>query len=156
MTLLADWAPAVHPLIVHFPIGWWVAAVLVDLYSLAFPRAAWADLGGAFLYPAAAAAALAAYLSGRQAAALALVPGMAHPIVQQHWNWALATTIAFGAVALSRVWSRTRGHSPRSAVRLALFGAALIALALLVQTGHRGARLVFEQGVGVAVPSNPR
>ena len=152
MMLLPDWAPNLHPLIIHFPIAWWVAAVVADLVGLARPRAAWADTVASFLYPAGALSAVVAYLTGRQAAATVLIPGMAHPIVQQHWNWALATTITFAIVALVRLWTRFRWPRPQRAIRAALVGAALVALVCLFQTGTRGARLVYERGVGVSVP----
>ena len=153
---LPTWAPNVHPLLVHFPIGWWVAAVIADFVVLAFPKAAWADSAATFLYPAGAVAAAFTYLTGRQAGATVLVPGMAYPIVQAHWNWALATTISFAAIATLRVWFRLRGPLPRGLLRTALFVAALAALGSLVQTGERGARLVFERGVGVASPPGSR
>jgi uncharacterized membrane protein len=156
MTLLPDWAPNVHPLLVHFPIAWWVAAVMVDVIALAIPRAAWADTTASVLYPAGAVSAVLAYLTGRRAAATVLLPGMAHPIVEQHWNWALATTIAFSLIALVRVWSRLRRPQPRRSIQTALVVAALFALVALFQTGERGARLVFEQGVGVATPAGHR
>ncbi len=54
MTLLPDWAPNLHPLIIHFPIAWWIAAVVVDLVALAIPKAAWADTVATCLYPAGA------------------------------------------------------------------------------------------------------
>lgn len=152
MTLLPDWAPNLHPLVIHFPIAWWIAAVVVDLVALAIPRAAWADTVASCLYPAGAVSAMAAYLTGRQAASTVLMPGMALPIVQQHENWALATTIAFSVVALVRLWTRFRRPQPQAVIRSALVGAALVALVFLFQTGERGARLVFERGVGVAVP----
>jgi uncharacterized membrane protein len=152
MTLLPDWAPNLHPLVIHFPIAWWIAAVVVDLIALALPRAAWADTVASFLYPAGACSAVAAYLTGRQAAATVLMPGMALPIVQEHENWALATTIAFTIVALVRLWARFRRPHPQRAIRTALVGAALVALVFLFQTGERGARLVYERGVGVSVP----
>jgi uncharacterized membrane protein len=152
MTLLPDWAPNLHPLVIHFPIAWWIAAVVVDLVALAIPRAAWADTVASCLYPAGAFSAMAAYLTGRQAAATVLMPGMALPIVQQHENWALATTIAFAIVALVRLWARFRRPQPQRAIRTALVGAALVALVFLFQTGERGARLVYERGVGVLVP----
>ena len=152
MTLLPDWAPNLHPLVIHFPIAWWIAAVVVDLVAFAIPRAAWADTVASCLYPAGAVSALAAYLTGRQAAATVLMPGMAGPIVQQHENWALATTIAFAIVALVRLWARFRRPTPQRAIRTALVGAALVALVCLFQTGERGGRLVFERGVGVSVP----
>ena len=152
MTLLPDWVPNLHPLVIHFPIAWWIAAVVVDLVALAIPRAAWADTVASCLYPAGAVSAMAAYLTGRQAAATVLMPGMALPIVQQHENWALATTIAFATVALVRLWARFRWPHPQRTIRTALVGAALVALVFLFQTGERGARLVYGRGVGVSVP----
>ncbi|MBI4887301.1 MAG: hypothetical protein HY824_09420 [Acidobacteria bacterium] len=151
-SLLPAWAPNVHPLLVHFPIAWWIGAVLADLIALALPRAAWAETTASVLYPAGALSAVAAYLAGRQAAATVHLPGMAHAMVLDHWNWALGTTIGFALVALLRVWVRlARPHAPRR-VRVALMIAALAALVGLKETGDRGARLVFEQGVGTASP----
>jgi len=148
---LPDWAPNLHPLVIHFPIAWWVAAVMADLLALALPRPASADAVASFLYPAGAISAVAAYLTGRQAAATVLIPGMAHPIVQEHWNWALATTISFAIVALVRLWARFRRPQPQRGIRTALVLAALVALVCLFETGERGARLVYERGIGVSV-----
>jgi uncharacterized membrane protein len=83
---------------------------------------------------------------------MVLMPGMAFPIVQEHGNWALATTVAFAIVAMVRLWARFRRPQPQRAIRTALVGAALVALVFLFQTGERGGRLVYERGVGVAVP----
>ena len=156
MNALPAWAPNVHPLLVHLPIGWWVAAVMADLVALAFPKATWADAAATFLYPVGAAGAALAYLTGRQAAATVLVPGMAYPIVQAHWNWALATTTSFAVIAALRVWFRSRSPLTRGPLRILLFVAALAAFGSLVQTGERGARLVFEWGVGVVAPGGSR
>ena len=153
MTMIPDWAPNIHPLIVHFPIAWWIAAVLVDLIALTLPRAAWATTTASTLYPAGAVSAVAAYLTGRQAAATVHTPGMAHPIVTEHWNWALATTIAFVFIAVLRVWVTVKRPEQPRWMRTALAAAALAALASLFETGDRGARLVYEHGVGVAVPT---
>lgn len=38
MNLVPEWAPNVHPLIVHFPIALLFAAVLVDAAALAVRR----------------------------------------------------------------------------------------------------------------------
>src|SRR5688572_8083840 len=114
MKLLPDWAPNIHPLVVHFPIAWWMAAVMVDLIALMLPRAAWADTTAAVLYPAGAVSAAVAYFTGRQAAAAVWTPGMAHLIVEQHWNWALVTTIGFALIALARLsLTLTHPHRPR-------------------------------------------
>ena len=157
MIFQPDWAPNLHPLLVHFPIGLLIAALGTDLCTWLLPRAGWAAPTTAFLYPAGALSALATYLTGRQAAATVLLPGMAHPIVRDHWNWALATTICFLTVAVLRV-AVTLEWPVRFPpwVRPALTIVALVGIALLFHTGELGARLVYEQGVGVRAPATRR
>ena len=147
--MLPDWAPNLHPAIVHFPIAWLIGAVVVDLVALVLPRATWAETTAACLYPAGAVAALGAYLSGRQAAAGVLTPGMAHPIVLDHWNWALATTVYFTAVATVRLALALRGRRLRFWTRAGVAAAGLAGMLLLFHTGEQGARLVYEHGLGV-------
>ena len=103
MTFQPDWAPGLHPLVVHFPIALLISAVVADACSMVFPRSVSPAAAARVLYPAGAVSALAAYLTGRQAAATALLPGMAHPILLDHWNLALATTICFLAIAAIRL-----------------------------------------------------
>jgi uncharacterized membrane protein len=156
MNLVPDWAPNIHPLLVHFPIAWWIGAVLFDLIGLMLPRAIWASTTASVLYPAGALSAAATFLTGRQAAAAVHIPGMAHPVVLEHWNWALGTTAGFALIALARVWLElARPQSARSG-RKVLAVVALAALVALFETGERGARLVFEYGVGVAAPRADR
>jgi uncharacterized membrane protein len=154
--LLPAWAPNLHPLLVHFPIAWLTAALIVDLISLVLPRAPWAETMAAVLYPTGAVSAFITYLSGRQAAATVLTPGMAHTLVLDHWNWALATTICFASVAAVRMVFLFRRKTPRFRTRVALTAAALAGMFLLFQTGERGARLVYEYGVGVSIPGARR
>ena len=84
MSLVPGWAPNLHPLIIHFPIALLFAAAMVDLVDALFERPAWLGVGATSLYLVGAAAAVVAYLTGRQAAATVFVPGMAHPIVEDH------------------------------------------------------------------------
>lgn len=149
LMVLPEWAPNLHPLIVHFPIAWLIAALAVDLVSVVLPRATWAETTAGCLYPAGALSALAAYLSGRQAAAAVLVPGMAQPIVLDHWNWALATTIYFTALAALRLALALRGQRLPFWIRAGAVAAGFAGMLLLFHTGEQGARLVFEHGVGV-------
>ena len=150
------WAPNLHPLVVHFPIAWLTAALIFDLVSHALPRAAWAETMAAVLYPAGAIAAWVAFLSGRQAAATVLTPGMAHAVVLDHWNWALATTICFSTVAAIRLVYLVRQQRPPFWARAGLTAVALAGMMLLFQTGERGVRLVYEYGVGVGIPGARR
>jgi uncharacterized membrane protein len=149
MTLLPAWAPNLHPLLVHLPIGVWVGAVIADLTGLIFSRAIRSDAAASFLYPSGAVLAIVTYLTGQRAAATVLVPGMAFPVLEQHENWALATTILFVLVALLRLWVARRADPVPRTLRVLLAAAAVLALLALVGTGERGARLVFQYGVGV-------
>jgi uncharacterized membrane protein len=149
MTLLPAWTPNLHPLIVHLPIGVWVGAVAADVLGLVFTRTSRAEAAASFLYPMGAVLAILAYLTGRRAAATVLVPGMAFPLVEQHENWALATTVLFVLVAALRLWAGRRPESRSRPLRMLLATAGVLALLALVGTGERGARLVFEHGVGV-------
>lgn len=147
--MLPDWAPNLHPLVVHFPIALLIAALVVDLVSLVSARARWAEATAASLYPAGAVSAVVTYLSGRQAAAGVLIPGMAQAIVRDHWNWALATTIYFSMLALVRFVLALRGRRPPFWTRAGIVAAGLAGMLLLFHTGEQGARLVYQHGVGV-------
>jgi uncharacterized membrane protein len=154
--LVPEWAPNLHPILVHFPIAWLIAAIVVDCVSLILPRPTWAEVTATVLYPAGAVSALATYLTGREAAATVFTPGLAHAVVQQHWNWALATTIFFGALSTLRLTLFFVKRRPSFAGRAALTAAGLAGLILLFYTGELGARLVYQYGVGVSGSSLPR
>ena len=104
------------------------------------------------LYLAGAAALVATYFTGRSDAELLRVPGMAHAIVNEHWNWALRTTVYMGVVSLGRLGFVVSGRLVRRGTWLPFVAAGLLGVALVVQTAERGGRLVFEYGVGVAAP----
>ena len=103
MSLIPDWAPNLHPLIIHFPIALLFAAAMVDLVDAVFERPAWLGSGAASLYLVGAGATVVAYLTGQQAAATVFVPGMAHPMVEDHRAWALLTVWYVGIVAVVRL-----------------------------------------------------
>lgn len=147
---LPSWAPNVHPLIVHFPIAWLIAAVVVDVASLVQSRAAWSETTATCLYAGGALSAVVTYLSGRQAAAGVLIPGMAQPIVLDHWNWALATTIYFTVLAAIRLAVTLRRRPLAFWTRAGAVAFGVAGMLLLFHTGEQGARLVYEHGVGVS------
>jgi uncharacterized membrane protein len=151
---LPAWAPNLHPAIVHFPIAWLIAAVVVDVISLMLRRTAWSATTATALYAGGAISAVVTYLSGRRAASAVLIPGMAQPIMVDHWNWATATTIYFGVLAAIRLAAIVRRRGVPVWLRATSAALGLGGLLLLFHTGEQGARLVYEHGVGVVPRSH--
>ena len=152
MTGFTAWAPNAHALIVHFPIGLLVTAAVVDLIALlrADPRTPVTVSTG--LYAAGAVAVLAAYLTGRAAAAEVYTPGLALPLVAQHWDRALWCVWYFGLVAAARVTLAVRATPLRRKTTVYLWAAGFVGVLLLAATADLGGRLVYQHGVGVAAP----
>ena len=141
-----------HPLLVHFPIGLIVTAAVIDVAALgAHPRSALRGTASG-LYLAGAAALLAAYFTGRSDVALVRIPGPAHAIVDEHWTWALRTTVYMGVLALGRLGLYLAGCLTGRRRWLPVVAAGFVGVLLLFQTAERGGRLVYEHGVGVAAP----
>lgn len=157
--LVPAWAPNVHPMLVHFPIALLFTSVLLDLLAYSLPGRARVLVRnvGSVLGVIGAFAALATYLTGRAAAQTVLIPGMAHALVNAHWEWAFWTLWYFAGLAVVRiiVLLTGRANGPWFTAVLAVTG--LIGLGLLFETADRGAELVYGQGVGVGVfPSTSR
>ena len=114
-----------------------------------FARPAWLTAAATSLYVLGVVGAVAAVVTGQQAAATVLTPGLAHPIVEQHRIWALATRGYFGALVSVRIAIRLAGVTLTRRHRALLLVAALAGVVALQQTAERGARLVYQYGVGV-------
>jgi uncharacterized membrane protein len=149
MTLIPSWAPNLHPLVIHFPIVLVMTAAVVDLVDVAFERSPWLRAATTTLYVTGAVSLIVAYLTGTQAGATVLVPGMAYPVLAAHRQWALMTMTYCIAVAALRL-ILLRGNSARSRRRrVMLLGIGLVSVVLIQQTAERGARLVYEFGTGI-------
>lgn len=154
---LPDWAPNIHPIIVHFPIALLVVAVLFDGLSLFLRERSNVRSAAVALFLLGAVAAAGAFFTGRAAADGILLPTAAQPTLTDHENWAALTVWFYGVFALIRLvllWFDRRGRPLAKGwnyVLVFLIGAG--GLFLLVQTGDQGAKMVFQYGVGVqAVP----
>ena len=149
MPFVPNWAPNLHPLVIHFPIVLLIVAAGIDVADALFERPAWLGTAATTLYAAGAAAAIAAVLTGQQAASTVFLPGMAHPLVTSHRSWALATAGYASILACGRIVASRLGVPRVRLHRVLLLVAGLVGVLLLQQTAERGARLVYEQGVGV-------
>ena len=103
------------------------------------------------LYVLGTGGAIAAYVTGRAASQTIWLPGMAQAVLRQHWDWALRTVWFFGIVTVVRlVLLRPSRRDPGRAIVAAFALVGLVGIGLLLETGDRGGRLVYQHGVGTA------
>jgi uncharacterized membrane protein len=146
--MLPDWAPNAHPLIVHFPIALFFAAVLVDAVLLVMRKS---DAMSAVLFVLAGVGALAAFLSGRAAIDSLMVPPHVVPDSNAHADWGLRAVWVLGLYGVLRVVTWRLVQTWRAPVRIPLFLVSLIGLYVVWETAEHGGRLVFQHGLGTAV-----
>ncbi len=153
MIPLPEWAPNVHPLIVHFPIALLATAALVDLFSLFTRKWQGTRIAAAVLYALGAVGTLAAYLSGQDAADGLNLPATVIPHVTDHADWAERTLWYFGIYAVVRLfvlWFELKGRRwTQGWMRVLLFLVGAGGYYLVMQTGDHGAKLVYAYGAGV-------
>ena len=151
MNLVPDWAPNIHPLLVHFPIALLITAAGLDVVGWVFRRNRPLRHAATLLYVLGTGAAVAAYFTGRVASQTIWFPGMAQAVVREHWDWAFRTVWFFSIETVVRlVLLRPSRRDPGPATIAALALAGLVGIGLLIETGDRGGRLVFQHGVGTA------
>lgn len=148
MDLVPEWAPNVHPLIVHFPIALVIAAVLADALGLVVRQRPY-RVAAAALYAAAGVGAVAAFLTGNAAEETVMLAGEVVGAVNAHADWATWTVWTLGLYGLVRLGVAVWDRQNRLVLHLPLAVLGLGAVFLVWQTAERGARLVFEYGVGV-------
>lgn len=148
MPLIPAWAPNLHPLVVHFPIALLFAAGAVDLAGLLIPAHRPLRDTATWLYVGGAATAVFTYFTGYTAAQGGAFSPEVALLVDAHADRAFVATWLFAFFASLRL-AMSYILRPRRALRLGAFAVALVGLGALAQTTLLGARLVFEQGLGV-------
>ncbi len=152
MELLPEWAPNIHPMLVHFPIAILSIAILFDFISffLSKKQKWWTLKATAFLYGIGAVTAIIVYFTGRAAANSVFLQAEAQSLLTAHANWALFNVLFYGIYAAARLlvtWQIPVKH--RFKTHIGFFILYFFGLFLLIQTGNRGAKMVFKYGVGV-------
>ncbi|PQJ35952.1 hypothetical protein BSZ35_16280 [Salinibacter sp. 10B] len=156
MELIPEWAPNLHPMLVHFPIALLLGAIGADVMALGLRRWAvqrplnWLRPATVALYVAGAVSAVVTYFTGSWAADAVSVPAAAEATLSEHANLGWWTMWFFGIYALVRLgahlWPKTR---ERVSVHVVLLLVALGGGYLLYETGEHGAEMVYRYGVGV-------
>lgn len=149
MDLLPDWAPNLHPLVVHFPLALLATAVLLDLLALLVRKEAGLRIAAVLVYVLGGVGALAAFLTGRDAADTVAPSGAANAVLTEHADWAEYTVWFYGLYALVRLAVLLFDRRPRVGLWAGLWLVGAGGLFLLWETGEHGAQMVFEHGVGV-------
>ena len=93
---------------------------------------------------------VAAYLAGRQAAAVVFTPGMAHATVLDHWNLALIVTVYFVILSVGRLAAARTGRLTSTQLRSLLAAVGTAGFVGLLIVADHGGQLVYRWGVGVA------
>jgi len=152
MNLLPEWAPNIHPLLVHFPIALLFTAVLLDAIALLFRKKTPAlQIGAVIVYVLGALGALAAFFTGREAADSVQLPAAAQTILTEHADLGTWTVWFFGIYALVRIGVLLFDKKARVALWLPLLFVGAGGLFLVWETAEHGAQMVFQHGVGVQV-----
>ncbi len=134
----------IHPMLVHFPIGFLVLSFLLDLVSLAFPEVPNLVRGSFYTM-----------LFGVIAALLAAVPGFVDysDIRRDHPGKVTATrhmTLNLMVVAIYGInlWIRSAAlNDPKIGLLPLLL--SIIGISLLSASGYLGGRLVYDEGIAV-------
>ncbi len=150
MQLIPDWAPNLHPMIIHFPIALISLAVLLDLGSLFFKAQNWLRPSALALYAFGALGALAAYFSGREAADSVDIPSQAYTALSEHADWGLYTLIFLSLYILIRLFLITKPFGASNGGNWLFWGLGAVGFLFVFQTAERGGRLVYEFGLGVS------
>lgn len=152
MSLIPEWAPSVHPMLVHFPLAILIVAILLDFISFFLPKKQkwWTEETTAFFYGVGAVAAIIVYFTGKAAANSVFLPAEVQTVLNTHADWAWWTVWFYGIYAVARIlatWKVPIKHHLE--LHLGFFALSFVGLFLLFQTGDNGAKMVFKYGVGV-------
>lgn len=139
-----DW-PRVHALIVSFPVALLTTAVLFEFASLVFRKDGLRRTGFSLLLVGVISAG-AAVLIGLQAEDAIDHGNAIHRLMEEHETLAFWTLGIFAVVGL---WRLVRERKMGTGERVAAFVLSLAGLAVLVNTGHHGGKMVFEHAAGV-------
>ena len=156
MSLIPEWIPNLHPLVLHFPIALLFVAAAFDVVGLVSgDRGSWRKASN-WLYAIGAVSAVATWYTGTLAADSVVLPTEANALLTEHADLGLWTAWFFGGYGVVRTGLNATKLGAGLAPRLGLLVVGLGGLVLISITATHGAELVYRYGVGVeAVETRP-
>lgn len=143
-----QWAPNIHPLLVHFPIAILVVAALANLATLFIPSAWWDETKNTILYVAGAIFAGITYYSGTIAADTVFLPTEAQSVLSEHAEWARYLLWFFVLYALLRMAFHWFDLFERKSFKIIAFITVLPGLFMIFETAEYGGKMVYGYGAG--------
>ncbi|MEQ8577984.1 MAG: DUF2231 domain-containing protein [Balneola sp.] len=149
MELIPEWAPNIHPMIVHFPIALFILAIIMDVAGYFLPESWWDEKKNLILYGLSGIAGIGTYFSGKEAADSVFIEAEAQNLLTEHADWAEYTVWFIALYALVRIGLYVWDKSDIKPVRVGMTLLSFTGAVLLFQTSNRGAQMVYQYGVGV-------
>lgn len=148
MQLLPDWAPNIHPMIVHFPIALLLAAIVFDATGLFLKRFNWLAKAALTLYVIGVLMLVITFFTGQSAADGLDIPSKVIPSVSDHADWAETTLWFFIIFTIVRLSIAFWFKSLNKAVLVIVVLIGFVGGYFLFNTAEHGAKLVFGHGLG--------
>lgn len=154
MQIIPEWAPNVHPLIVHFPIAILVTAVLINFFSLILKKYEWLTKASISLYVLGTMSAITAFFTGRAAADSLELPAKVINTLTTHADRAEITVLYFTvftvAYAAFLIFEKRMLSKISSVVKPIMFLFALFGAYLVFLTADAGGKMVYGYGLGTS------
>ncbi|HYW35316.1 MAG TPA: DUF2231 domain-containing protein [Balneolaceae bacterium] len=148
MSLIPQWAPNVHPLLVHFPIALFFFAVGMDFLSFFLPESWWSERATLITYVLGAISVVVVFFTGQMAAGtLHNISNVAKHAVEEHAEWATWTLWFFVIYTLVRLIMSFMKSIQGLKLHIVMFLISLVGLWLLTETGDHGGKLVYKYGL---------
>lgn len=148
LLITPEWAPNIHPLLVHFPIALLVSAIIANFISFFIPDNWWDETKTTILYVSGTLFAGITYYSGTLAADSVFLPAEAQSVLTEHADWAEYLLWFFAIFALLRIAFHWFDLFERKVFKVIAFITVLPGLLMVFETAEYGGKMVYGYGAG--------